>query len=201
MIRQIKKQSGFFFLVSFALLFLWGSAGWAKISPLEGLYAERTKAIEKINLLREKVQQDVHWLQQPHSEYLLSQGSIHFVEDEKAVADLHLRLKQIEGQIISLSERDHLPKPAWAAETQQDAIYSGSPLLAFDYPVGKQIADEKPPIAGGAFLMALFGGIMLIFLSVGIWKIFRLERGVLYPCLLIRTGRHRLEPLYISSRS
>ncbi len=189
-----------FLLVSFALLFLWGSVVFAVDSPLEGLYEERAAIIEKVDLIRQKVQQNVDRLRPRQMEYLLFQGSINFAEDEKTLSDLRQRLKKTEEQIVGLLRRANLPDPAWVSQRNQEAIYTGAPLFSFYHPMIAQSSKTGGfPIVGAVFLFVLWGGITVVFLYGSIRRIFPAERGMLYPCLLTQREDSGLDLLYIPS--
>ncbi len=196
--KQINKCSVYVF-VSFVVLFLSGSVSVAAGSSLEHLSSERAAMIQKINLLQERVQQNVDLLRRQNREYLLFQGSINFAEDEENLSHFQKRLKEVEGQIILLSRQNSLPDPVWASQIKRETTYTGAPSFSFYHPLA-----AAPSSGGGTLLLLgivslllLWGGMTLAFLYGNIRKRFSEERGLLYPCLLIQRGKHTLEPLYI----
>lgn len=193
---QANNQS--VFLVSFALLFLWGSVGFAADPLLTDLYKERAATLQKISQLREKIQQGSEQLLPRHREYLLFQGSIDFAESDKALSDLNQHLKKTEGQILDIVRRNNLPDPAWASQARPEVIYTGAPLLSFYRPLAAEYArGEALPVVGPLFLLILLGGIAAAFLYKNTRKAFSVERGMLYPCLLTQRENHSFEPLFI----
>ncbi|MEK7702652.1 MAG: Loki-CTERM sorting domain-containing protein [Nitrospirota bacterium] len=195
---KVQINNRFVLLVSFGLLFLWGSVGFAADPLLTDLYKERAATIEKISRLREKGQQDSEQLLPRHREYLLFQGSINFAEYDKTLSDLHQSLKKTEGQIIDILRRNNLPDPEWVSQKKQEAIYTGAPLLSFYRPLAAEYARGKAlPVAGPLFLLILLGGIAAIFLYKKTRKAFPKERGLIYPCLLTQRENHVFEPIFI----
>ncbi len=198
MIKRVNHRSISFLLVSFVLLSLGGSVGFAADSQLAVLYTERAAIIEKIDLLLEKVQGNVDRLRPKNREYLLFQGSINFAEDEKSLSDFYQKLKETEKEIIGLLKRENLPLPAWVSQTKQETIYTGAPPFSFYHPLVARFASQETlPVTGTLVLFVLWGGLAVVFLYGSIRKIFPRERGALYPCLLTLKENGGLEPLYI----